>query len=73
MRTHVALPPRAGNLGNDVLVLGGRQGPWQDAAAALADEATHSIELWDATAQRWLLLPTELPPLLAELVTTTPY
>jgi hypothetical protein len=32
----------------------------------------HSLELWDSYTQRWLLLPVELPPLLAELV-ATPY
>lgn len=60
------------NLGNDVLVMGGRQGPWGDQQSNLNDEAASSIELWDDETRRWFVLPAVLPALLSSMV-ATPY
>ncbi len=60
------------NLGNDVLVMGGRQGAWGDQQSDLNDEAATSIELWDDETKRWFVLPAALPALLSSMV-ATPY
>ena len=60
------------NLGNDVLVMGGRQGAWGDQQSDLNDEAATSIELWDDEMGRWFVLPATLPTLLSAMV-ATPY
>ena len=60
------------NLGNDVLVMGGRQGAWGDQQSDLNDEAATSLELWDDETKRWFVLPAVLPALLSSMV-ATPY
>ena len=60
------------NLGNDILVMGGRQGAWGDQQSDMNDEAATSIELWDDETQRWFVLPAVVPTLLSSMV-ATPY
>jgi hypothetical protein len=57
-------------IGNDVLVIGGRQGAWGD--NSLDDLAAVSAEYYDSDVGVWFVLPTELPYRLADMV-ATPY